>query len=217
MNKNSIADIRKDYIFGESTGLKEEDVSGDPFDQFERWFSEKVSSGDPESNAMFIATATKDGKPSLRTVLLKNFDSNGFTFYTNYSSRKGKELEENPFASILFFWKESERQIRIEGIAEKVSRQESDEYFHKRPFESQLAALCSDQSNVIENREVIEKRFTELKKQYENKTIPLPDDWGGYRLIPDKFEFWQGRQNRMHDRIAYTKINSEWKIERLAP
>ncbi len=217
MDKIIVSDIRKDYNSGESRELKESDVSSDPVKQFDQWFLEEFRADPNEANAMFLATSTKEGKPSLRTVLLKDFGETGFTFFTNYTSRKGNELNENPFAALLFFWKESERQVRIEGPVEKVTTEESDQYFHKRPSDSQLAALASHQSSVIENRGVIEKKFTELKIKYQHSNIPLPEYWGGYKLIPDKIEFWQGRQNRMHDRILYTKENGTWKIERLAP
>ncbi|MDQ3020036.1 MAG: pyridoxamine 5'-phosphate oxidase [Bacteroidota bacterium] len=215
--KNNKADIRKDYIFNESNDLKESNVSSDPLEQFMQWFEEALKTDPNEANAMFLATSSKDGKPSVRTVLLKGIDNKGFVFFTNYSSRKGNELNENPNASILFFWKVIERQIRIEGITERVTRDESEEYFHKRPFESQIAALASAQSSVIKSRKTLENKYNELKEKYTGNTVPLPKTWGGYRLIPDKMEFWQGRQNRMHDRILYSKVNGNWKIQRLSP
>lgn len=216
--KNSITgEIRKDYTFNDSNELRESDVSPDPFKQFIQWFDEALMTDSEEANTMYLATCSKDGKPSVRTVLLKAFDAKGFIFFTNYSSRKGKDLKENPNASLLFFWKANERQVRIEGITEKVTKDESEEYFHKRPFESQIAALSSDQSSVIKSRAVLETRFNELKEKYTGNTVPLPESWGGYRLIPDKIEFWQGRQNRMHDRILYTNKNGNWEIKRLSP
>lgn len=212
-----VANVRKDYIFNEANELKESDVDPDPFKEFQKWFNEALKINPDIANAMFLATSTKDGKPSLRTVLLKGFEESGFVFYTNYSSRKGNELKENPYASLLFFWKELERQIRIEGKTVLTSAEESDNYFHSRPFESQIAALASNQSSIIQDRDTLKAKFLSLKEKYKNETVPLPEHWGGYKLIPDKIEFWQGRQNRLHDRILYTKENSDWKIQRLAP
>ena len=217
MAKANIADVRKDYKFDGVRELRKEDLLTDPIEQFNNWFHEALQIDELEANAMFLATSSKDCRPSVRTVLLKNFDEKGFVFYTNYLSRKGNDLKENPYASILFFWKELERQVRIEGITELVTRKESDEYFHRRPLDSQLAASSSLQSSVIENREILEKKFNELKDKYKNTSVPLPEFWGGYRLKPEKIEFWQGRQNRMHDRILYTKHEGNWKIERLSP
>jgi pyridoxamine 5'-phosphate oxidase len=165
---------------------------------------------------MTIATATKNGIPSARMVLLKGFDETGFTFFTNYESRKGKELLENPFASLLFWWREFERQVRIEGKIEKISRKESGEYFNLRPLKSRYGALASNQSEVVENREVLEKRFLDLEKQFGDNP-PTPVNWGGYKLIPAKFEFWQGRRDRLHDRICYEKDKGDWTIYRLQP
>ena len=216
MNKK-VADIRKDYLFDESKNLLENEILPDPLKQFEIWFNDALRKDGMEANAMFLATSTKKCIPSVRTVLLKGFDEQGFVFFTNYSSRKGNELEENPNASILFFWKELGRQIRIEGIIEKISGEESDEYFHSRPVDSQIAAAASAQSNVIENREVLDHKFNELKGKYKDGIIPRPANWGGYRLAPHKIEFWQGRQNRLHDRILYSKNDEGWGIQRLAP
>jgi pyridoxamine 5'-phosphate oxidase len=208
-----IPNVDKDYS---RHSLNEADVSSDPVLQFDEWFNEALFT-DPEANAMFLATSTKRGRPSVRTVLLKSFDESGFVFFTNYNSRKGKEINENPYASVLFFWKESSRQVRLEGRIEKVTAIESDQYFHSRNLESQVAASVSPQSEVIESRIALEKKYEGLKEKMKDGVIPLPDYWGGYRLIPDKFEFWQGRNNRMHDRILYSKTNEGWKIERLAP
>jgi len=219
MNKNT-SDIRKDYIFNEKNELNvlnEFTISKDPLSQFTKWFETALEDDPSEANAMFLATSTKEGKPSLRTVLLKGYDAEGFLFFTNYESRKGKELMENPYASLLFFWKGLERQVRIEGSIEKVSKEISETYFHSRPFESQLAALSSDQSSVIPDRKCLEDKFNTLKEKFNGNEIPLPENWGGFRLVPDKIEFWQGRQNRLHDRILYSLRNGEWKIERLAP
>ena len=214
MDKKILFNIRKDYIFEE---LNEDGILSDPFRQFEKWFNEAIDAEITEVNAMFIATCGKNGMPAVRTVLLKEFDPRGFSFYTNYSSRKGNDLSYNPKASALFFWKELERQIRIEGTTEKVTRSESEEYFHSRPAGSQIAAMTSEQSKVISGRNILDNKFRELTKQYEGKIIPLPDNWGGYRIIPERIEFWQGRKNRLHDRILYTKENEEWKTERLSP
>jgi pyridoxamine 5'-phosphate oxidase len=213
----SITYIKENYILNDSRELKEDEVSDNPIKQFELWFSDALKADGKSAHAMSLATSTNDGKPSVRTVLLKGYDESGFIFFTNYSSRKGNELKENPRGALLFFWKELERQIRIEGIIEKVSQRESDEYFHKRPVDSQIAALASNQSSVIKNRDALENKFNELKNKYKNSVVPLPEFWGGYKLIPGYMEFWQGRQNRMHDRISYTNENGNWKIERLAP
>lgn len=197
--------------------LNESEVHCNPFNQFEKWFNEAINFNIIEANAMALSTCSVNCKPSVRTVLLKHFDENGFVFYTNYESRKGKELKNNPNAALLLFWKELERQIRIEGFVEITSRKESKEYFNARPFESQIASAISDQSTVIKNREVLEEKFNEYRKKLDGSIVPLPDYWGGFRLIPDTLEFWQGRKNRMHDRILYTKENNIWRIERLSP
>jgi len=214
MDKNIFSSLRKDYIFKE---LKEDEVFTDPFKQFEKWFNEALKIDGLEANAMFLATSSLKGIPSVRTVLLKHFDEKGFVFYTNYSSRKGNDLKENPNASLLFYWKEPERQIRIEGVTEKVTRQESEEYFNSRPFESRISALASKQSSILRNRDELEKKFEELQQKYEGSVVPLPESWGGYRLIPCKIEFWQGRQNRLHDRILFSYEKEKWKIDRLSP
>lgn len=194
-----------------SSGVK------NPFKQFRKWFDEAVKSERfMLPNAMTLATAAKSGRPSARVVLLKGFDENGFVFYSNYKSRKGKELEQNPYGCLLFYWDRLERQVRIEGRIEKVSKQESEDYFKTRPYESRLGAWASNQSTVITNRSVIVKAFLKYLLKYR-KNVPLPSYWGGYRLIPGSLEFWQGRTNRLHDRIRYTKEKSGWKVERLAP
>lgn len=200
-----------------SRRLDEKDISPDPLAQFERWFGEALRAELKEPNAMTLATATKDGKPSARIVLLKHFDENGFVFFTNYESRKGKELVENPVAALVFWWEEFGRQIRIEGRVEKLPRKQSEDYFQSRPFESQISAWTSAQSRVIESREILEQRYLQLQKEYEGKTVPCPPHWGGYRLIPQAFEFWQGWVNRLHDRILYRRTQEGWKIERLGP
>ncbi len=210
---NDLKNMRLNYEQGQ---LLESNIDLNPFNQFKKWFDQAVEAKIIEPNAMTIATATKEGIPSARVVLLKGFDETGFVFYTNYHSRKGKELNDNPFAAILFWWREFERQIRIEGKIEKISRKESEEYFNQRPLKSRYGTLASEQSEIIENREVLEKRFADLEKQY-GANPPTPENWGGYKLIPAKFEFWQGRTSRLHDRICYHKENNNWKIFRLQP
>jgi len=200
----------------EQDQLLESNINKNPFQQFKLWFDLVVKANLIEPNAMTIATATKNGIPSARMVLLKEFDETGFTFFTNYGSRKGKELLENPFASLLFWWREFERQVRIEGKIVKISRKESEEYFNLRPLKSRYGALASNQSEVVESREVLEKRFADLEKQFGDNPL-TPENWGGYKLIPNKFEFWQGRRDRLHDRIVYEKDKDDWKIYRLQP
>ncbi|MDY0083280.1 MAG: pyridoxamine 5'-phosphate oxidase [Ignavibacteriaceae bacterium] len=210
---NNLKNMRLNY---EQSQLLESNIEANPFDQFRKWFNQAVSAEIIEPNAMTLATATKEGIPSARVVLLKEFDETGFVFFTNYDSRKGKELIDNPFAAIMFWWKEFERQVRIEGKIEKISRKESEEYFNQRPLKSRYGALASNQSETVESREVLEKIFAELEKQF-GENPPAPENWGGYKLIPDKFEFWQGRASRLHDRICYQKENNIWKIFRLQP
>ncbi len=210
---NNLKNMRLNYEQGQ---LLESNIKMNPFELFRKWFDQAVEAKIIEPNAMTIATATKEGIPSARVVLLKGFDETGFVFYTNYHSRKGKELNDNPFAAILFWWREFERQIRIEGKIEKISRKESEEYFNQRPLKSRYGTLASEQSEIIENREVLERRFADLEKQY-GANPPTPENWGGYKLIPAKFEFWQGRTSRLHDRICYHKENNNWKIFRLQP
>ena len=214
MNAN-VADLRKDYQF---QGLSETDADRNPFKQFQLWFDQALAAQLPEPNAMTVATVTKSGKPRARVVLLKNFDERGFVFYTNYHSHKGQELADNPQAAIAFWWAELERQVRIEGRVLKVSDRESDEYFHSRPFNSRLGAWASEQSQVIESREVLEQSLQDLKTKYENQDIPRPPHWGGFRVIPTAIEFWQGRPSRLHDRLLYSLLDDgSWQIERLSP
>lgn len=197
--------------------LLERDVALDPFVQFRVWFDEALRGNIPEANAMTLATATPDGRPSARIVLLKSFDERGFCFFTNYDSRKGRQLAVNPDAALVFFWQPLHRQVRVEGAVTMMSEAESDEYFQSRPRESQIGALVSPQSDVIPGREFLDRRFEELAAKYHRGTIPRPKRWGGFRLAPQRVEFWQGRENRLHDRLQYRKEGNVWKLERLAP
>ena len=209
------ADLRKEYM---QRGLDEGDVDTNPFRQFAAWFDEARAASSIEPNAMALATVGADGRPSLRMVLLKGADERGFVFYTNYESRKGRELADTPWAALTFFWPEMERQIRIEGRVEPVSAEESDAYFHSRPVGSQLSASASRQSEVIAGREELEQRVAALSAQYQDQEIPRPENWGGFRVIPDAIEFWQGRASRLHDRLRYRLLASgDWQIERLSP
>jgi pyridoxamine 5'-phosphate oxidase len=210
----NISDIRKDYTL---QSLDTSDVTAQPFDQFNIWLNAAIKAQLPEPTAMTLATVSPEGKPSARIVLLKDLNETSFTFFTNYQSHKGIDLIQNPFAALTFFWAELERQVRIEGKIEKVSREVSENYFHSRPRGSQIGAWVSPQSKVIESRAFLEEETERLTKLYENQEIPLPEHWGGYVLKPELVEFWQGRPSRLHDRIQYTKLESGWKIERLAP
>ncbi len=209
-----IANIRTEY---RQKALSEEDVKADPIEQFSTWWREALQSDIYEVNAMTLATADGDGRPLARIVLLKGFDKDGFVFFTNYESIKGQDIATNPLACLLFFWKELERQVRIEGAVEKISEAESDAYFHSRPEGSRIGAWASPQSRPIESRELLESRYLDLSEQYKGKDIPRPPHWGGYIVRPYKIEFWQGRPSRLHDRILFTRHENAWKIERLAP
>jgi pyridoxamine 5'-phosphate oxidase len=198
--------------------LSERDLNPDPIRQFTLWFDDARQAGSAEFNAMTLATATPDGRPSARMVLLRGADERGFSFFTNYESRKARELEANPFAALVFFWHELERQVRIEGRVERVSAQESDAYFHSRPKGARIGAWASPQSQVIAGREILDSRYLEFERRHPEQTVPRPTNWGGYRLAPDSIEFWQGRPNRLHDRLRYTlRPTGSWLIERLAP
>jgi pyridoxamine 5'-phosphate oxidase len=201
----------------ETNTLSKDSVNKNPFEQFSLWYKMACDAGFIHPDAMALATADKNGKPSARIVLLKSFDENGFIFYTNYQSRKGNELTANPYAALLFYWDKIDKQVRIEGSIEKISGEESELYFHSRPRGSQIGASASPQSKVIKDREYLENQFSGLSKKYEGKEIPLPENWGGYLLKPYYFEFWQSRDNRLHDRIRYVRENGGWKTERLAP
>jgi pyridoxamine 5'-phosphate oxidase len=207
--------IRKDYRL---QSLLEKDVDADPIKQFETWWQQVIESEIEEPNAMTLATCNTLGKPSARIVLLKGIKETGFVFFTSYLSRKGKEIENNPFVSLLFFWKELERQVRIEGEIKKISEQESDEYFSKRPLESRISAWSSPQSEVIKSRDILEKNVSDYTNRFGSQNIPRPPYWGGYVVNPTLIEFWQGRSGRLHDRLQYTiSEKTIWKIERLAP
>lgn len=199
-------------------GLRRRDLDPDPVKQFGNWFTAAIEAGIRDVNAMSLGTATRDGKPSVRVVLLKGFDQDGFVFFTNYESEKGRQLEENPAAALDFYWIELDRQIRITGRAEKTSRDESKHYFHSRPVGSQLGAWASRQSEVVDGRRVLDARLAEMTERFGDNRIPLPPHWGGYRVRPDSIEFWQGRPNRMHDRFRYMRqADGTWLIDRLAP
>ena len=206
--------LRKDY---ETKILYKADVKESPFEQFGIWMAEAVAEGIEDANAMVLATASKDGKPSSRVVLLRNFSEKGFVFYTNYLSQKGREIAENPYASLLFFWSKLERQVHIKGKISKASRKDAEEYFATRPRESQIGAWASAQSSVLANRLELEEKIAEAEKQFAGRDVPCPKYWGGYCLKPDSFEFWQGRPSRLHDRLLYTNTKFVWKIERLSP
>jgi pyridoxamine 5'-phosphate oxidase len=211
----TIPRLRKEYRMA---GLDRAGLDPDPVAQFGRWFSEAVAAGLPEPNAMTLATASADGRPSARIVLLKGFDASGFVFYTSYASRKGGELAANPWAALVFHWAPLERQVRVEGRVERTSREESEAYFRSRPLGSRLGAVASAQSRPIPSREVLEERVAELEARY-GEEVPLPDWWGGYRVRPEALEFWQGRPDRLHDRFRYTRPGpgAAWTIERLSP
>lgn len=214
MNANDLAEIRRDYSLQE---LSEATVERDPFAQFSLWLNEAVNSATPEPTAMNVATVGLDGRPSSRIVLLKGFDERGFVFFTNYESRKGRELLADPNCTLHFFWPELERQVNIRGTAARTSREESETYFNSRPFESRIGAWASEQSSVISSRAVLEDRVVELRQKFADGVVPLPPFWGGFRVVPDRFEFWQGRRSRLHDRICYEASEDSWKMSRLSP
>ena len=214
MTTLDLAALRRDYALAT---LDERDVDADPIRQFERWFADAAAARVPEPNAMTLSTATRDGVPSARIVLLKGVDANGFAFYTDYRSRKGAELAENPLAALTFLWKEIERQVRITGSVSRVSTQESDAYFRTRPLGSRLGAWASHQSAVLASREELEARVQDVIGRFPDGDVPLPPHWGGFRVVPDEIEFWQGRPDRLHDRLLYRRGERGWEISRLSP
>jgi len=210
-----IAELRQEYARG---ALNRASTDPNPLRQFQRWLDEAIAAELPEPNAMTLATVNKDGSPAARVVLLKGLDGGGLVFFTNYASAKGQQLAGDPRAALVFLWKELERQVRVEGRVAKLSRLESEDYFRTRPLGSRLGALASHQSQVVASRRVLEERFAELGKQYADGNIPMPENWGGYRLNPVMLEFWQGRHNRLHDRLRYRLQETDtWMIERLEP
>ena len=210
----SLEEMRKQYDIAE---LNKNDLLESPTEMFRNWFEKIEDLEHIEPNAAILSTSTKKGKPSSRAVLVKEFDERGFVFYTNYKSKKAQEIEVNPYGSLLFYWQDFERQVRIQGKIRKVSRSKSEKYFHSRPRLSQISVLASHQSKTLENREELDKKVKKLEKMYDGKEIPLPDYWGGYILEHRNVEFWQGRRDRLHDRFVYTKHGRIWQIERLAP
>jgi pyridoxamine 5'-phosphate oxidase len=214
LTKESLQNLRQEY---RSSELLQQDVDQNPMQQFKKWFTDALNAQLYEPNVMTLATADSYGKPSARIVLLKGFDEHGFNFYTNYDSKKGKELKVNPQAALVFFWAELERQVRIEGMVSKLDPQVSTDYFHSRPKGSQIGAMVSPQSKVIPSREALEQQVIELKQQYAESEIPRPEHWGGYLVEPQHIEFWQGRPSRLHDRISYDLVDGVWIINRLAP
>jgi pyridoxamine 5'-phosphate oxidase len=209
-----VEDFHRDYGVG---SLREQDCHPDPIVQFGVWFEAVVKAGIAEPNAMTLATTTPDGKPSARVVLLRGFDDRGFVFFTNYESRKGRELAANPLGTMVFFWPEPERQVRVEGVVSRITAAESDQYHRTRPRGSQMGAWCSFQSEVVDGREVLENRLRELEEKFRDREVPRPPNWGGYRLKPAMIEFWQGRPNRLHDRIRYRIVDGNWVMERVSP
>ena len=209
-----ITNTRKEYT---RTGLRRKDLDDNPFRQFESWYQQAEEVDYPYANAMSLATCGSDGLPTIRTVLLKLFDEKGFVFFTNYNSDKARQLTENPQAGLLFHWLELERQVKISGAVEKISTAESLKYFTTRPRGSQLGAWCSEQSHSISSRALLESQWEKMKQRFSDGEIPLPDFWGGYRVVPKRIEFWQGRENRLHDRFEYQRADNGWNIQRLAP
>lgn len=214
-HSHDIKHLRKDYTLHQ---LDEHDVASSPLVQFEKWMQEAIKAEVHEPNAMHLATVQANGRPAGRVVLLRGLDANGFSFFTNYNSDKGQQLQKHGFAALTFFWPELERQIRIEGVVDKLTDKENDDYFYSRPRGNRLGAWASPQSQVIANRQELERLAQLLESKYPDSVhIPRPGHWGGFRILPDKIEFWQGRASRLHDRIRYTKTNGTWIIERVAP
>jgi pyridoxamine 5'-phosphate oxidase len=212
---SELSGLRHEY---DAHGLRRADLHPNPVEQFRAWFAAALAAEERDVNAMSLATATSDGKPSVRIVLLKAVDDRGFCFFTNYDSEKGKELEANPHAALCFYWIKLERQVRVRGTVERTSREDSAAYFHSRPIGSRLGAWASKQSEAIDSRQILDARLETMRERYHNTEIPLPPHWGGYRVKPEQIEFWQGRPNRLHDRFRYTRQSeSAWQIDRLAP
>lgn len=214
MLKKEVHKMRENY---DAAFLLEVNCEKDPFQQFKNWFDEISDGVSIEPNAMSLATVDAAGQPTVRTVLLKGFDERGFVFFTNYESRKGKAIADNPKVSLCFWWREQQRQVHIQGIASRISRQESEAYFKTRPRGSQIGARISQQSQVIDGRSILEYSFEDMERAFADKEIPMPDNWGGYLVAPEVIEFWQGRESRLHDRIQYRKSGNGWILERLAP
>ncbi len=214
MVKRDLSALREEYT---RASLDEKSAGSNPLEQFNYWFEQALEVGLPEPNAMTLATVDQKGRPSARVVLLKELDPKGFVFYTNYSSRKGKDLDQNPHGALVFLWLELQRQVRVEGRVEKLEPAISDAYFNSRPRASRIAAVASPQSHPIPDRKFLEEKFREAEKQFGDQAVKRPEHWGGYRLIPENIEFWQGRQNRLHDRLLYSISDGHWKIQRLAP
>ncbi|MDR9417730.1 pyridoxamine 5'-phosphate oxidase [Gracilimonas sp.] len=214
MNTEELQKLREDYS---KNALNESEVDANPVKQFEVWMEEAADAKVPEPNAMTLSTVDMQNKPHSRVVLLKGIEDDNFIFYTNYESDKGREIESNKHVALCFLWLELERQVRVEGTVEKISTEESEGYFKERPYKSQLGALASNQSSVVPNREFLEDRFEEMREKYNEGEVPKPKSWGGYKVTPEYFEFWQGRRSRLHDRIRYEKVGNKWDIKRLSP
>jgi len=210
----NFSSMRREYT---QKPISKTDLDPNPFSQFKIWAQEAIQAKVPEPNAMSLATSSKFGFPSIRTVLLKGFDDNGLVFYTNYNSSKSKDIEENPHVALLFLWLSLERQVRIQGTAEKMSQTENEAYFQTRPIETQLGAWSSDQSQIIDSKKSLEQKVKDIRAKYEGKQIPMPPFWGGYRVVPTSFEFWQGQPNRLHDRLHYRQTKDGWIVDRLCP